>query len=68
MNDKIMICQDCLRVMSYTEERQAGLESCVCGGDLCGCGSCTDTIDKLDEGFFPEGVEKWDRDTGTGDV
>ena len=48
--NNFVLCQDCLKVLPYTDERHNGLELCKCGGDLCGCGSCSDTIHQLQNG------------------
>lgn len=39
-----VLCQDCLRVKPFTDDRHNGVEQCECGGDFCGCGDCNDTI------------------------
>lgn len=35
-----VLCQNCLRVLPYTDELHQTEGSCVCGGDMCGCGDC----------------------------
>lgn len=42
-----VICQDCLKVVDYTEQRHAVEELCECGGEFCGCGGCQTGARKL---------------------
>ena len=37
---KYVLCQDCLKVLPYTDERHDEDELCSCGGQFCGCGDC----------------------------
>ena len=66
-----VLCQDCLKVKPFTAERHEGIENCECGGDLCGCGSCTDTIAILKTGKLKkkhtgltQDLEKWSAKNG----
>jgi len=50
------LCQDCLRGPTFpTEDAQqaAHMEDvmCECGGQLCACGSCLDTLAELEAGI-----------------
>lgn len=47
---EFVLCQDCLRVLAYTDDRHNGVERCPCGGQLCGCNACCDTIASLQRG------------------
>ena len=66
------LCQDCLRIYPYTDKRHNGLELCECGGDLCGCGSCTDTIKQLKSGeldakklgILGDNIKSWTSEKG----
>ncbi len=42
-----VLCQDCLKVKDFTDERHNGEEACECGGDFCGCEGCIETINDL---------------------
>lgn len=46
-----VLCQDCLRVEDFTQAKHVTESSCVCGGDMCGCPSCMDTVNKLNAGY-----------------
>lgn len=46
-----VLCQDCLRVEDFTPEKDNFEVSCVCGGDFCGCGSCMESVNKLNAGY-----------------
>jgi RecJ-like exonuclease len=35
-----VLCQDCLAVLPYTDDRHQEREFCSCGGQLCGCDDC----------------------------
>lgn len=35
-----VLCQDCLRLRSFTDDRHSGKERCFCGGEFCGCDAC----------------------------
>lgn len=38
---RLVICQGCLHVTTYTLRRHEGLEPCIkCGEDYCGCPDC----------------------------
>lgn len=41
-SEKKCLCQDCLKVYSYTDARHNEDEFCSCGGQLCGCLSCNE--------------------------
>ena len=38
--NSLVICQDCLKVERYTDDKHHGVITCLCGGDFCGCFSC----------------------------
>lgn len=42
-----VLCQDCLRILPYTDELHQTEGSCVCGGDMCGCGGCDEQAHML---------------------
>lgn len=42
-----VLCNDCLRVLPYTDARHQEEEFCTCGGQLCGCGDCHETAAAL---------------------
>lgn len=75
-NDKpeFVLCQDCLRALPYTDDRHGGLELCECGGDLCGCPGCCDSIRQLQSGelsakkvgIVGEDLKKWTPEGGFG--
>lgn len=49
------LCQDCLRVKPFEKWSDvqlafSGETRCVCGGELCHCGSCNQTIKALESG------------------
>lgn len=49
------LCQDCLRAPAFTsaddlEKAHAGETNCTCGGDLCACDGCLETIRRLAAG------------------
>lgn len=46
-----VLCQDCLRVEDFTQEKHVTEGSCTCGGDMCGCPFCMDTVNKLNAGY-----------------
>lgn len=35
------LCQDCLKTYLYSDDRHNEKELCSCGGQLCGCESCS---------------------------
>lgn len=37
---RYVLCQDCLAVLPYTDDRHQEREFCSCGGQLCGCDDC----------------------------
>lgn len=37
---KYVLCQDCLSVLPYSDDRHNEIELCACGGQLCGCTHC----------------------------
>lgn len=39
---RYVLCQDCLAVLPYTDDRHQEREFCSCGGQLCGCDGCND--------------------------
>lgn len=45
------LCQNCLRVVQYTDRRHVGEDLCICGGEFCGCSDCNNTIILLEHGF-----------------
>jgi len=47
MNSEYVLCQDCLKVKDYTDERHNEAELCECGGQLCGCRDCNDKALKI---------------------
>lgn len=47
MSDQIVLCQGCLRISPYSDEKHSSEELCVCGSDFCGCDGCIDTAQKL---------------------
>jgi len=44
---RYVLCQDCLRVLPYTDELHQTEGSCICGGDMCGCGGCDEQAHML---------------------
>lgn len=44
---RYVLCQDCLRVLPYTDARHQEEEFCTCGGQLCGCSGCNETVSLL---------------------
>lgn len=51
------LCQDCLRapIFDTNEELQQahdGKVLCTCGGDLCACPQCLETLDDLKDGNY----------------
>lgn len=44
---RYVLCQDCLRVLPYSDELHQTEGSCVCGGDMCGCGGCEEQAHML---------------------
>lgn len=78
-----MLCQDCLCIREYTEDRNEGLERCSCGGEFCCCEQCAHVLNLLIAGlltpelyneFFQEDsvldLSSWNPETGvlTGQV
>lgn len=53
LNEEVayVLCQDCLRVLPYTDELHQTEGSCVCGGDMCGCGGCNEQAHMLFAGI-----------------
>ena len=46
------LCQNCLRVAGYPTYDQANEAKCFgCGGEMCACGSCEETINALGRGL-----------------
>jgi len=43
----LVLCQDCLRVLPYSDELHQTPNSCTCGGDMCGCDDCNHTAQKI---------------------
>ena len=37
---RYVLCQDCLAVLPYTDDRHQEREFCSCGGQFCGCDAC----------------------------
>ncbi len=48
----LCLCQDCLMIASYSDERHDGIQPCKCGGDYCGCSYCQDFISTLFHGYI----------------
>ncbi|WP_419237602.1 hypothetical protein ACN08P_19855 [Photobacterium leiognathi subsp. mandapamensis] len=44
-----VLCQDCLNVLPYTDERHNEDEYCSCGGQLCGCEDCQEKASEIME-------------------
>lgn len=44
---RYVLCQDCLRVLPYTDELHQTEGSCICGGDMCGCVGCDEQAHML---------------------
>ncbi|AUR98351.1 hypothetical protein NVP1250O_13 [Vibrio phage 1.250.O._10N.261.55.E11] len=42
-----VLCQDCLKLDSFTEQKHEGRVFCSCGGEFCGCASCMLTANAL---------------------
>lgn len=40
LEPRYVLCQDCLAVLPYTDDRHQEREFCTCGGQLCGCDDC----------------------------
>ena len=45
-----MLCQNCLRVSDYDPAGHNEEYFCKCGGQWCGCDSCNDTAEQLNNG------------------
>jgi hypothetical protein len=59
------LCQDCLKVV-YLPLGDSGDEACGCGGDVCDCPECQDTIWALlahdfSQGPIKRGLRVWVR-------
>ncbi|MGF1717857.1 hypothetical protein L4D08_23635 [Photobacterium chitinilyticum] len=44
---KYVLCQNCLKLKPFTDDRHNSEEQCECGGDFCGCLYCQETIEGL---------------------
>ena len=53
----LVICQDCLKVESYTDDKHDGVITCLCGGDFCGCFSCNLHAFKLQSDSYQSIIE-----------
>lgn len=42
---KWCLCQDCLLVLPNVPALSTGEEKCECGGDLCNCPNCIESIE-----------------------
>lgn len=68
------LCQDCLRAPKFDTEAEqvlAHIETtlCTCGGQLCACPSCLETIAALEEGRFDDAgltvrITEWSAEGG----
>lgn len=52
MSDKKIecLCMDCLRLICISIDDNVHEEKCICGGELCNCGPCEETIELLKKG------------------
>ena len=73
LNNVKVLCQDCLRVKDFTNDRHSGAEKCECGGDLCGCPECVETLNALLAGKRKAGeigclvdIKEWSEGHGIG--
>lgn len=41
------LCQNCLKIYPYSDDRHSEKELCSCGGQLCGCPSCDEQAQNL---------------------
>ena len=62
-----VLCQNCLRVRSFTVRRHQGIDRCFCGGEFCGCDDCQRVSrllkkrvrDGQELGLILDVIEKW---------
>jgi len=47
-----VLCQNCLRVLPYSDVLHQTEGSCVCGGDMCGCHDCSRTAAMLVDCYY----------------
>lgn len=48
LNAEFVLCQDCLAVESFSDEKHQGKVLCKCGGDFCGCAGCEDDAAEIE--------------------
>lgn len=58
MMPRFVLCQDCLRVLPYSDALHQTDGSCVCGGDMCGCAECNSIAERLVRSDFV--FEAWE--------
>lgn len=51
--NRYVLCRECSRVSSYSDERHNGSELCDCGGNFCGCSYCNSSAHKIVKSGWP---------------